>query len=115
TVRLRASEPDDDRVAPDGQTYAISVDQISDGVPYHLFDGYGELVDQEPAASDALELPEPVSLGMGPHLFYAIQWWMFIGIALGGYVLLVRRESQPAADSPLPLTTTANGGGKAAS
>jgi cytochrome oxidase assembly protein ShyY1 len=36
---------------------------------------------------------------MGPHLFYALQWWSFIGIAAVGYVVLLRREAR-AARSP---------------
>ena len=48
---------------------------------------------QDPAPPTNLELPEAPSTSLGPHLFYAIQWWLFIGIALIGYVLLLRRQA----------------------
>ena len=95
TVRLRLSESPDDRAAPQGQIYVIDAAQIGDSLPYPLYRAYGELVEQSPAPAGGLELPESSTPGLGPHLFYAIQWWLFIGVAIGGFVLLVRRESQP--------------------
>ena len=58
---------------------------------------YGELIDQDPAADPDLELAGPIETGLGIHLFYAIQWWLFIGIAVVGYFALLRRESREAA------------------
>jgi hypothetical protein len=67
---------------------------LQSSLPYPLYGAYGELIDQEPPPAPELSLPESTTPGLGPHLFYAIQWWLFIGIALAGFVLLVRRESQ---------------------
>jgi cytochrome oxidase assembly protein ShyY1 len=42
-------------------------------------------------------LPLPVP-SAGPHLAYAIQWFLFIGVAVVGWVALLRataREAQP--------------------
>ena len=100
TVRLRLSQTTDDRTAPEGEIYIVDVDRIADTLPYPIYGAYGELVDQVPEPSQDLELPESTTPGLGPHLFYAIQWWLFIGIAIGGFFLLVRRESQPR-ESPL--------------
>lgn len=96
TVRLRVSAPSDARQAPPGQLYVIDTDQIAAGLPYPLYPAYGELVRQVPTPSATLELPESQAPGLGPHLFYAIQWWLFIGIAVGGFILLLRRESAAA-------------------
>ena len=43
---------------------------------------------------------------MGPHLFYAYQWWMFAVIAIGGFFVLARREAQ--FDQSQPTTTRAH-------
>jgi cytochrome oxidase assembly protein ShyY1 len=93
TARLRAPDETSDRTAPEGQVYAVTPSSIAVGQPAPVYASYGELVDQLPASDPALELPEPPSSGWGPNLFYAIQWWMFIVIALVGYVVLLRRES----------------------
>ena len=39
-------------------------------------------------------MPEPdVGAGGGLNLAYGVQWWLFIGIAIGGWALLIRREA----------------------
>lgn len=97
-VRLRAPEISDGREAPEGQVYdidpanATAFSQNLPGLPPPIYAAYGELVEQEPAGGTDLERPAPADLGMGPHLFYAIQWWLLIPIAVGGLVLLLRRE-----------------------
>lgn len=92
-VRLRQGQPPDGRSAPSGQVYRVDPDAIGDRLSYPIYDGYGELVDQAPPPSDQLELPTTNSPGLGPHLFYAYQWWAFAVIAVAGYVVLLRRES----------------------
>jgi cytochrome oxidase assembly protein ShyY1 len=63
-----------------------------------------EATSEQPPAGDGLvPLPEP-RLSSGPSLIYAVQWFLFGAIAVGGFVLLARREStvQPdAADAEL--------------
>ena len=56
----------------------------------------------EPAGADALDDPRavailpvaPPELGEGPHLSYAVQWFIFSLIALVGYPLILRRVVQ---------------------
>jgi len=58
------------------------------------YDGYVELVRQTPAADDGLVLvPEP-PIEEGPHLSYAIQWFLFAGLAFLAYGIYARREEQ---------------------
>jgi cytochrome oxidase assembly protein ShyY1 len=94
TMRLRVPEDASDRTAPEGQVYDIDPGSYPLLLSAPVYAAYGDLVDQTPAPTTDLELPEPADLGLGPHLFYAFQWWSFIPIAIVGLVLLLRRESK---------------------
>jgi hypothetical protein len=37
-------------------------------------------------------VPEPNHSDIGPHLAYAIQWWLFSAMVPVGWVVLLRRE-----------------------
>lgn len=94
TGRLRPSEPAAAGVAPPaGQITRIDVPSIAKSLPYGVYGGFLELVRQEPAQGKGLTpipAPEPSE---GPHLLYAVQWFLFASLALGGYVVLARREA----------------------
>jgi cytochrome oxidase assembly protein ShyY1 len=51
----------------------------------------------EPLPSDLVAVPAP-TLSAGPSLIYAVQWFLFAMIAVGGFVVLARRESRADAD-----------------
>ncbi|MFF5205135.1 SURF1 family protein [Streptosporangium sp. NPDC000396] len=80
---------------PPGQVLLIDTEAIGRGLPYKLFGGYVELTAQAPKAAAApAPVPEPdVGEGGGLNLAYGVQWWLFIGIAIGGWALLIRREA----------------------
>ncbi|GAA3393504.1 SURF1 family cytochrome oxidase biogenesis protein [Cryptosporangium minutisporangium] len=77
----------------------------ADGEP--AYDAFVELVSQQPAAKDDASLPAlsalpaPDDLDEGPHLAYAVQWYLFAGMFLVGYGLLARnyahRDDDPRA------------------
>ena len=94
TVRLRPSEPASTTgTPPRGQVTRIDVSTIRQDLPYPTYGGYGELTREEPrprAAPARLDLPE---LSTGPHLAYAVQWFLFALMALGAFVVLARREA----------------------
>ncbi len=72
----------------------IDVARIARTLPYRTFPSYVVLVAEMPPQSG--DLPDPVTLaelGEGPHLAYAIQWFLFIPIALVGYGAILRREA----------------------
>ncbi|NRQ30341.1 SURF1 family protein [Nonomuraea sp. NN258] len=100
TGRLRPSETEEssgirDRAGlPAGQVLLINAGKIGQGSPYRLVDGYVELTAQQPAPAAAPEpVPQPdVGAGGGLNLAYGVQWWLFIAIAIGGWLLLIRRE-----------------------
>nr|BFE84882.1 hypothetical protein GCM10020093_074830 [Planobispora longispora] len=73
----------------------INTEAIGKGLPYRLLGGYVDLIEQSPeaaAAPDPVPAPE-VGEGGGLNLAYGVQWWLFIGIAIGGWLLLIRREA----------------------
>lgn len=101
TGRLRPSETEessgirDRRGLPPGQVLLISTETIGRGLPYRLLGGYVELTGQSPKTAEApAPVLEPdVGGGGGLNLAYGVQWWLFIGIAIGGWALLIRREA----------------------
>jgi cytochrome oxidase assembly protein ShyY1 len=97
-ARLRVSEPSDHKAAPlSGQVRRIDVPAIAATLPYDVYGGYGELVEQRPAAGSSPTTLPPPDPGLGPHLAYAFQWYVFALIALVGVVVLARREAREAA------------------
>ncbi|WP_283139441.1 SURF1 family cytochrome oxidase biogenesis protein [Rhizohabitans arisaemae] len=97
TGRLRATEtPESTGIAdrtglPAGQVLLIDVPKLAKAPAYG---GYLELTRVRPAAVPAPEpLPAPdLGGGGGLNLAYAVQWWIFIGVAVVGWVFLIRRE-----------------------
>jgi cytochrome oxidase assembly protein ShyY1 len=93
--RVRPAEDGDGGAdAPAGQVRRIDVPAIAADLPYDVYAGYAELVRESPSARDApTPLPEP-DPGPGPNLAYALQWFVFAAMALGGLVVLARREAR---------------------
>ncbi|WP_225848534.1 SURF1 family protein [Streptomyces sp. HPF1205] len=79
---------------PPRQTQLISSRVLAGDVPEPLVGGYMEMVSVSPGgkpSSPAL-IPEPDHSSIGPHLAYAIQWWLFSAMVPVGWVVLLRRE-----------------------
>jgi cytochrome oxidase assembly protein ShyY1 len=102
-ARVRPSEPASTTgTPPAGQVTRISAPTIAPRLPYDVYGGYGQLTRESPrpgAAPQRLPPPEPSE---GPHLAYAFQWFVFGALALGGYVLLARREAADRAAVAAP-------------
>ena len=88
---LGVADPAGGRLAslarPDIERYAAQVDY-----PVHRF--YLQLNSQDPPAGDyplMVALPAPTE---GPHLGYAVQWFIFSAIAVVGYPLVLRYVSR---------------------
>lgn len=100
TGHLRPSEPaarSDD--LPAGQTRSIDATSLAQRLPYVVYDGYADAVAGTPGVGegDAYPRPQPLpELSAGPHLGYAIQWWLFSLVAVGGWMILLRNEARPA-------------------
>jgi surfeit locus 1 family protein len=91
--------PADPPLAPDRPRldawHRVDIPRIQEQIPYPLLPLYleedqapGEPIRRFPRAEPELALSE------GGHLGYAIQWFAFAGILLGGYVLFFRQRAQ---------------------
>ena len=103
-VVLREWEEDDGR--RDSGATRIAPEQLP-APPAEPYPGYGMVRhDCEPGPGcavprDTREVPVP-SLGTGPHLSYAFQWWVFAALAPLGAALLLRRDSAGALPARTP-------------
>ncbi|ETK35164.1 SURF1 family cytochrome oxidase biogenesis protein [Microbispora sp. ATCC PTA-5024] len=107
TGRLRPSETEDSTGIrnrpglPPRQVLLVNTADLGRGLPYRLYGGFVELAAQRPQGGPAPDpLPAPdVGGGGGLNLAYAVQWWLFIGVAVAGWVLLIRREARDLRDA----------------
>lgn len=94
TVRMRHAEPVLDREPPQGQTHSVNPRQSAGlmGVDDSelVAQAYGELAEEDPAAERPTALPSP-DTGLGPHLSYAFQWWIFALFFPGALIYRTRR------------------------
>lgn len=94
TGRVRAGEPATDQTGyPAGQVARIAPWKIARTLPYPVLDGYLELTAQQPQAGQLPRLLPPPELSSGPHLAYAVQWFLFAGVAVVGWGVLARQEA----------------------
>jgi surfeit locus 1 family protein len=78
----------------------VDVARIAKQVDYPVVPLYMRLESQNPAQAGELPVPPgPPDLSEGPHLSYAVQWFLFATVALGTYVALLRRERRRALHS----------------
>ncbi len=117
--RVRPLQPQRaSRAVPAGDTLRlqpVDLPTLAGDLPYPLFSGYVELLEQQPSGQNQ---PDPVpapELTEGPHLAYAVQWFLFSGLGLLGYVMFARQEAQrlrtagPASAGP-PTGGSSNAG-----
>ncbi|MEU9044029.1 MULTISPECIES: SURF1 family protein [unclassified Kitasatospora] len=104
TGRLRAEETygasgiKDRAGLPDRQFNLINTDEQAKESGTALLGGYLELAATTPAPADQPELiPEPNHSDIGPHMAYAIQWWLFTAMIPVGVWILARREAKDRA------------------
>ncbi|MFJ6042859.1 SURF1 family cytochrome oxidase biogenesis protein [Brachybacterium paraconglomeratum] len=100
TARLRTAEPVLDRVPPEGQAHSVNPTQIASQLGLDtdaaVIGAFGELAQEEPAADRPQPLPAPET-GLGPHLSYAFQWWIFALFFPGALIFRLRRQFQDLA------------------
>ena len=80
------------RVAMDGEEPLVlarpSAEAVASTLPYPLAPFHVQATDPGPAGPALERLPEPAPEA-GPHLGYAIQWFAFAAVALGGTAALL--------------------------
>jgi surfeit locus 1 family protein len=73
----------------------VDLARIQSQLPYPIAPDYLLLQRQSPTQPDGFPEPAPLpELSEGPHLGYAVQWFMFAAIALAGFVVLALREGR---------------------
>ena len=93
--RKRFGPPEDEEL---DEIVRIDVDAVSRRFPFAIAPVYVQLVSLEPAAQTEHPIPVPIDrLDEGPHLSYAVQWFLFGAGALVGYAALFRRSRRQAA------------------
>ncbi|MEV8338084.1 SURF1 family protein [Leucobacter sp. NPDC077196] len=94
-ARLRASEPEIPGRTTSGRAVAsIELPELAEmaGAPESTYTGaYGMLVSETPEGEHGV-LPAKPARDEGPHLSYAVQWYIFIAIAAIGVTYAARRE-----------------------
>ncbi|MFC9653129.1 SURF1 family protein [Streptomyces sp. NPDC056937] len=98
TGRLKADETSassgikDLRDLPPRQVMLIDSARQQEGLGRTVLGGYIEQISPIPAGGGPEQIPNPDDGSIGPHMAYAVQWWLFVAAVPVGYVILVRRE-----------------------
>ncbi|HET9657858.1 MAG TPA: SURF1 family protein [Kineosporiaceae bacterium] len=84
-VRLRPGENPSGQTPPPGQAMRIDLPELASRWGVTTYQAYGVLASESPAPAVVPQLLPRPDLDQGPHLAYALQWWVF---AVGGFGLL---------------------------
>jgi surfeit locus 1 family protein len=95
-----ATDPADGHLT---QLARVDVERVQKQVPYPLLPVWVQLTKSSPAqAGPQPELLAEPTLDEGPHLSYAVQWFIFSTIAIVGYPLILRRSARNRDDDGDP-------------
>lgn len=99
-ARLMPTEPViPGRDAPDGQIATIHVPTLASRLNNPTFEGWYARVDSEdPKTVTGAVWSKPV-LDEGPHLSYALQWYVFAAMGFVGYGWALRKEARGPVDT----------------
>ncbi|MFF0295077.1 SURF1 family protein [Kitasatospora sp. NPDC004615] len=87
---------------PDRMYKVINTEEQAKFSGTTVLGGYLELASSQPAAgASPTLLTEPGHTDIGPHMAYAIQWWLFTTLIPTGLVVLARREAKQHAAKPV--------------
>ncbi|MFI6350883.1 SURF1 family protein [Streptomyces sp. NPDC050560] len=94
------------RGLPPRQIMLISSGQQARSLGKQVLGGFVELTSPAPKDDTPQLISAPDHTGIGPHMAYTVQWWLFAAGVPVGYVILVRREARErraaAAEQPRP-------------
>jgi cytochrome oxidase assembly protein ShyY1 len=82
----------------DNQMRLINSDAIAATVPYPIASGYIGLLTIDPEQQGGFQPIQLPELSEGPHFWYAVQWFMFTGIAVAGIVVFIRADLRARRD-----------------
>ncbi|WP_073952328.1 SURF1 family cytochrome oxidase biogenesis protein [Streptomyces kebangsaanensis] len=84
---------------PERQVMLINSVQQAERLGEEVLGGYVQLTSPVPKDGSPELLPEPEHSDIGPHLAYAVQWWLFAAGVPVGWVVLLRREARERAQA----------------
>lgn len=94
TARLQTPEPHLERDAPAGQLHSIHPPDVAGLTGLDVLPGvYLVAAGEDPAPAQAPARAGRPAVDEGPHLSYALQWFVFATGAFVGYGVLARREA----------------------
>ncbi|KOT56130.1 membrane protein [Streptomyces rimosus subsp. rimosus] len=99
---------------PERQVMLINSEQQAKALGRPVLGGYIEQTAPKPPDGKPEPVPEPDHDSIGPHMAYAVQWWLFAAGVPVGWFILVRRERRDrlaAAASPADSAAEATGDG----
>jgi cytochrome oxidase assembly protein ShyY1 len=73
-------------------TRAVSSVAIAPAIGRTLYGGFVNLQSETPEPTTPLTPNDEPDLSNGPHFFYALQWWFFGVLAIGGFLYLLYDE-----------------------
>lgn len=90
---------------PERQVMLMNSQERAKAMDRPILSGYVQLVETSPTPAEhqrAQQVAEPDHTGIGAHMAYAVQWWLFVAAVPVGWVVLLRRElrDQEAAAPP---------------
>ncbi|MGW3164222.1 SURF1 family cytochrome oxidase biogenesis protein [Streptomyces sp. NPDC001142] len=77
---------------PDRQVMLINSSQEAERLSRPVLGGYIEQISPEPSDGSPELIAAPDDSSIGPHMAYAVQWWLFAAAVPVGFVILARRE-----------------------
>lgn len=110
-----ASGIKDKQGLPPRQVMLINSKEQAERLKRPVVGGYLQLTktSPEPRGTQPALIPEPDHDSIGPHMAYAVQWWLFAAAVPVGWVFLVRRERRDRLDAAGNAAGTAAAGGPA--
>jgi cytochrome oxidase assembly protein ShyY1 len=90
----------------------INTARLAGTLPYPAYDGYVTLTSQSPPADRAFVGIPIDRQDAAMNLAYIVQWWLFSGMTIVGYFLLVRWEARKRAGLEVPGDRAARTGGR---
>ncbi|MFJ9957824.1 SURF1 family cytochrome oxidase biogenesis protein [Streptomyces avermitilis] len=84
---------------PARQIMLISSGQQAKALGKQVLGGYVELTSPRPKGDSPELIPAPDHSDIGPHMAYAVQWWLFAAGVPVGWVVLARRERRDRAEA----------------
>ncbi|MET9886819.1 SURF1 family protein [Streptomyces sp. NPDC006430] len=112
TGRLKADETSggsgikDRKGLPERQVMLINSTQQAEYLGKPVLGGYLELTDPVPPKGTPEVVAEPDHDSIGPHMAYAVQWWLFASAVPVGWMVLVRREKHDRAAAAAAAVTS---------